>query len=461
MKQRVVWLLCFLSIGISGCNQGQSSVTETISIGASFPLGRDPDLLDRTYTFFAGNPVETFSLTVNVEGVTEGVEITALLSDDQEITTITGNGVTTIEYPGNWGRLRFRSEELTIPPRVNIVSLTRVMPSGVFFPEVPSDPGAPRVSSMPLPLGNPLDLFFPADGEARYFVSVAGVAGKMLEVVWDGPGSPAASPFTTSTVFIGSDSDNGFPLSEETADSVLTPASRGLARFTVGSQRDVLFLTVSNPENGDPGWGRLSVREVDEDGEMKVDVNLRFWGPVAMVGAEALDASLRSALTMANTELYRVTQGRVTLGNVTLNTGLISGNPLLDDIFILPPVDSSSLVAPLPDGKLGFVMADPPAPATSGATLAHYIMSVKLGLPDERGTINETDLCPNSAMSVIGGLRLCWAGNHNPFDSNELGNLSAWERLASQLGTEPPGSQPVGFLRNSSFVQPPFNMVIN
>ena len=126
---------------------------------------------------------------------------------------------------------------------------------GFTVPEV-EDELADQVGSMPVRLGEPVELFFPT-GRMRYFFTVGGVAGKTLDIVLDGPGNTTSF---AGQVFVNSDHTQGFIiLDPDLADAHIQLGSLHLAQQRLDEAaarfRNAILADPTNPA----GYGSLGV----------------------------------------------------------------------------------------------------------------------------------------------------------------------------------------------------------
>lgn len=420
-----------------------SPVTRTINLsGASFPLGSVSNSVDHTFTFFAGNGIQTFQLNVSLTGLTGttcSVDVVAGGGRVLQTITTNGTGIATTPFPGNVGRLHVKCAGLVAPPGLAINSITETTTGTAAIPEIVSTV-SDQVASLPLTLNSPVELGMPStSGKFFYFVA-SGLASKTVDIVLDGSG-----------VVTFNAPERGFDIGASNPDGRLSSLVAGAsATITMPATRDSLLLTVTN--NGAEGHTRFSVNVPTSI----LSLQARFAIPFTRATAVQV-AALIPAIDAANRDLYRTTVGHVRVGSLTVYTGLTTGgDSSRDDIRILPAAGGQPAVVG-PDHRIVFDMAGPPGPTTNGSDLGLAILERKFSLPREPLDVNGANLCPNSFMANSRMVlpTLCWRANHNPFGSNLLGaatGASMWEKLAPQIGMTAPTVSPENVLRNLSGV---------
>lgn len=443
-------IACALSLAagltLPGCDQDDPAPWSVDLGGLSLPTGGDSDFVDKTLTFFAGNSA-SFQLTLDLSHVAEDARITALSGSGTELARYPEDGgageTVSIDFPGNVGMLHFATDGITSAPLASGQTVVFNPIPGFTVPEV-EDELADQVGSMPVRLGEPVELFFPT-GRMRYFFTVGGVAGKTLDIVLDGPGNTTSF---AGQVFINSDHTQGFIILDPDLADTPDESGQGFQRIIVDPARDTLLLTVESL--GNAGHGRLTVLEADDDGLLSV--TMRLVGP--FVGFDPV-AAMTGAMPAVNQALYRATAGQVRIADVTIFTSPFNPFNLVDDIYLLPPqgfVPPAQLL-----GKIVFSVPMPPD-AVNATGLARLILNAKLELPLEED--DGVPVCPNSMMGN-GAFRLCWGENHNPDGSTALPDESSWELLADELGIDPPSRSPADVLRFVSSVLFPISVSEN
>lgn len=438
-------LLLVLSIPLGAC---QSAPVEIDLGGATLTVNQEPNLVSDRFTFFAGGPAESFDVVLHVVDGNEACPLVARTGSGTETAMITTAGFHTVSFRGNVGVLSMESEGLVVPPSMNAMSMTIHNQAG-YHPPVFETELADRVRSMPLELGRPVELGFPAEG-ATYFCSLSGIAGRDLEITLDlGDGNP------DTEVIMTTDPTIGFLLTDVGADFVIAPGSGGFAFAEIPEHRDEMFLTVRATPGERPQLGRLCVKEAAA-GAALFPVSVRVWSVQPMT--DQLLSSLSASLRAANREIYRVSAGRTRISSVAIHSSVASMDKLVDDVYVVPPPAAGlgTPPVPLPAGPTAFVMEFPPAAAVDSRMLARAILNASLGLPFEH-TFGEAEPCPNSFMGLNAHV-LCWSGNHDPFNSAELGPLSAWEHLGAAADIPAPGPRPSMTLRAKSAVQVPLQI---
>lgn len=406
-------------------------------------LGRSPNFVSRTFTFFVGSPTERFEVTLSIDGGTTNCPLSVVSGSGQVLQTITTSGQQTVQFPGNVGLLRFASEDVGDTPGLRIDSL-RIFPrAGAVGPGVPAGM-TDNLASMPLTLNS--DVLLPFPGEPMtYFLVAQGVGGRTVEVVLDGPDVNGVG---TGSLLIRTDD---FAISEDSAEQIVRGDEGGFRQITLHPERDTLFMTVRSQATA--GLARVSVNEVPATGV--VSLSARFLNPLP--AAEADIAQLTAIVNVASQTLYSATAGRMRIGTLTIFTRLTAGDPTQGDILISSLTDATVSSA-LPNGKIGLELG--PDAQAGGRTLAPEILTHNFPLRPEGSDSDGNPLCLNS---ILGGdsFGLCWERNHNPTGNNAFAEArpnSAWEILAPILNTTSPTSTPPQILNNISTVTFPLTV---
>jgi hypothetical protein len=434
---------------------GGSPAGSTVPVnlgGAVFPLGTGKDMVDESFTFFAGHTVDTFSITLNATGLSSTMRLEVRPGDGgTPLQTITSGGAVTATFPGNVGVLRFVSDGLDTPAGMSFTSMSMHSTGAPSIPAVTSSLTG-QVTSMPLTLNKPVEIAFPVPQIPKtYFMTATGVAGKTLDIVVDG----------AARILIGG---NDFVLPEgggggDPADFFTTTGRA--TTITMNPTRNTLFLTVTSA--GIEGHTRVSVNETTT----LLALGARFMSPTPITPAQT--ASVTAALTAASSILYQATMGRVRIGSLTLLSRSTSPAGSTPEHIAIVPATGGPVTSPtnIPAGKVIIRMA-PGGVATNPSELAAALLNARFSVPHEPIDPDGTLTCPNSLMGARPGTTmvlptLCRQANHNPFGSSGLGAVaprSAWQSLTAAIGGAPPTASPVHLLRTVTTVTFPITTTI-
>ncbi len=174
------WLGIVALLG-TGCPPPAASTREIDIRGLSLLYGQGPNtLVNHDYTFYAGNPVESMSLTLSVDNLSPSCPLEIVSGGGTAMQAMTANGtLTTVSVPGNVLTLRATCVSANPVPRVEVLTMT-LQQRGAVFPE-PTHSPADRVSSFPLRLNQPVELAFSAGTTMSYFLTLENAEGKDLD----------------------------------------------------------------------------------------------------------------------------------------------------------------------------------------------------------------------------------------------------------------------------------------
>jgi hypothetical protein len=278
---RVLAILSLILVPSCNNGTGQPPVNFTIDYGnfqLDLPSGESADT-ERAFLFYAGAPTTSFQMNVRVSNLPTGSTISVgsgratlietLTQTDSGLEARTGNGdlinaaiaagtdgrVATQTIPGNVGRLQVRTPSGGLSrPKIIVESLSAVRPASYAMPPTLVTEMSDSVTAMPLPLGQPVELGFPAESTTYYF-SISGLSDQSVDV----------AVFGTGRFRIKSAGLPGFPLTDDDAIQVL-PETRsgnrtlvGFARQNVPDSGSLTFAVTNEGASPQPGHARFVV----------------------------------------------------------------------------------------------------------------------------------------------------------------------------------------------------------